>query len=138
MKATNKPILIVEDDEVDVMTIRRAFKEIDVVNPVVRQENGELAIDYLRDERSPKPGIILLDLNMPVMSGIEFLKTIKHDEDLRRIPVIVLTTSTEQEDKINSFNLSVAGYMEKPVDYRRFVDVMRSIDLYWSFSELPE
>jgi CheY-like chemotaxis protein len=138
MKATNKPILIVEDDDVDVMTIRRAFKEIDVANPVVRHENGELAIDYLHDECSPKPGIILLDLNMPVMSGIEFLKAIKHDEDLRRIPVIVLTTSTEQEDKINSFNFSVAGYMEKPVDYRRFVDVMRSIDLYWSFSELAE
>jgi CheY-like chemotaxis protein len=83
------------------------------------------------------PCIILLDLNMPVMSGIEFLEIIKADENLRRIPVIVLTTSKEQEDKINSFNFSVAGYMAKPVDYRRFVDVMRSIDVYWSLSELP-
>ncbi|TAM51916.1 MAG: response regulator [Paraburkholderia sp.] len=138
MKAMNQPILVVEDDDVDVMTIQRAFKEIRVLNPVVRQENGEMAIDYLRDPSNATPCIILLDLNMPVMSGIEFLEIIKADENLRRIPVIVLTTSQEQEDKINSFNFSVAGYMAKPVDYRRFVDVMRSIDVYWSLSELPQ
>ena len=138
MKAMNQPILVVEDDDVDVMTIQRAFKEIRVLNPVVRQENGEMAIDYLRDPSNATPCIILLDLNMPVMSGIEFLQIIKADENLRRIPVIVLTTSQEQEDKINSFNFSVAGYMAKPVDYRRFVDVMRSIDVYWSLSELPQ
>ncbi|HVW48793.1 MAG TPA: response regulator [Trinickia sp.] len=137
MKVMNQPILVVEDDDVDVMTIQRAFKEIRVMNPVVRQENGEMAIDYLRDPSNAMPCIILLDLNMPVMSGIEFLEIIKADENLRRIPVIVLTTSKEQEDKINSFNFSVAGYMAKPVDYRRFVDVMRSIDVYWSLSELP-
>ena len=137
MKAPNKPILIVEDDDVDVMTMQRAFKEIRVPNPLVRQENGELAIDYLRDRRNAMPCIILLDLNMPVMNGIEFLQVIKRDEVLRRIPVIVVTTSKEQEDKVNSFNCSVAGYMEKPVDYRRFVDVVRSIDVYWSLSELP-
>mgnify|MGYP001545172163 FL=1 len=137
MKVMNQPILVVEDDDVDVMTIQRAFKEIRVTNPVVRQENGEMAIDYLRDPSNAMPCIILLDLNMPVMSGIEFLEIIKADENLRRIPVIVLTTSKEQEDKINSFNFSVAGYMAKPVDYRRFVDVMRSIDIYWSLSELP-
>lgn len=137
MKAMNQPILVVEDDDVDVMTIQRAFKEIRVMNPVVRQENGEMGIDYLRDPSNATPCIILLDLNMPVMSGIEFLEIIKADENLRRIPVIVLTTSQEQEDKINSFNFSVAGYMAKPVDYRRFVDVMRSIDVYWSLSELP-
>jgi len=138
MKVMNQPILVVEDDDVDVMTIQRAFKEIRVMNPVVRQENGEMAIDYLRDPSNAMPCIILLDLNTPVMSGIEFLEIIKADENLRRIPVIVLTTSREQEDKINSFNFSVAGYMAKPVDYRRFVDVMRSIDVYWSLSELPE
>jgi CheY-like chemotaxis protein len=137
MKMLNRPILVVEDDDVDVMTIRRALKEIKVDNPLVRQENGELAIDYLRDRNNPAPCIILLDLNMPVMSGIEFLEIIKSDESLRRIPVVVLTTSKEQEDKVNSFNFSVAGYMAKPVEYRRFVEVMRSIDVYWSLSELP-
>lgn len=137
MRIPNKPILVVEDDDVDVMTIRRALKEIHVSNPVVRQENGENAIAYLRDKQNAMPCIILLDLNMPVMSGIEFLEVIKSDEHLKRIPVVVLTTSKEQEDKVDSFNFSVAGYMAKPVDYRQFVDVMRSIDVYWSLSELP-
>ncbi|MGF6267268.1 CheY-like chemotaxis protein [Paraburkholderia youngii] len=137
MKTPNKPILVVEDDDVDVMTIRRALKEIHVVNPVIREENGERAIQYLRNSESEMPCIILLDLNMPVMNGIEFLQVVKSDPYLKRIPVVVLTTSEEQQDKVNSFNFSVAGYMAKPVDYRRFVEVMRSIDLYWSLSELP-
>jgi CheY-like chemotaxis protein len=137
MKFTNKPLLVIEDDQVDVMTIKRALKEIHVVNPVIHMENGEDAIAYLRDAGNEKPCIILLDLNMPVMSGIEFLQIVKHDADLRRFPVIVLTTSEEQQDKLNSFNLGVAGYMAKPVDYRQFVEVMRSIDLYWTISELP-
>ncbi|PXW25628.1 response regulator [Paraburkholderia caballeronis] len=137
MKAPNQPILVVEDDEVDVMTIRRALKEIHVSNPVVPQENGERALAWLRDPANEKPCIILLDLNMPVMNGIEFLQEAKSDEQLRRFPVIVLTTSEEQQDKVNSFNFSVAGYMAKPVDYQQFVEVMRSIDLYWSISEMP-
>lgn len=137
MKMVNKPLLIIEDDQVDVMTIRRALKEIHVANPVVHVENGEEALDYLRDSSREKPCIILLDLNMPVMSGLEFLQVVKHDDYLRRFPVIVLTTSEEQQDKLNSFNLGVAGYMAKPVDYRQFVEVMRSINLYWTISELP-
>jgi len=137
MKMPSRPILVVEDDEVDVMTIRRALKEIRVSNPVVPRENGERALEWLRDPANEKPCIILLDLNMPVMNGIEFLQAAKSDEELRRFPVIVLTTSEEQQDKVNSFNFSVAGYMAKPVDYRQFVEVMRSIDLYWSISETP-
>ncbi|HEU4843679.1 MAG TPA: response regulator [Burkholderiaceae bacterium] len=137
MKINNKPILLVEDDQVDVMTILRALKEIHVVNPVVSMENGEAALDYLRDPAKERPCIILLDLNMPIMNGIEFLQMIKHDAELKRIPVIVLTTSEEQQDKVHSFDLGVAGYMAKPVDYRRFVEMMRSIDLYWTISEMP-
>lgn len=137
MKVLNKPLLLVEDDQVDVMTIKRALKEIHVVNPVAHVENGEDGIAYLRDETKEKPCLILLDLNMPVMNGIEFLQVVKQDEHLRRIPVIVLTTSEEQQDKMNSFNLGVAGYMAKPVDYRQFVEVMRSIDMYWTISEMP-
>jgi CheY-like chemotaxis protein len=137
MKVSNKPILVVEDDQVDFMTIARAMKEIHVTNPLVHVENGEPALEYLRDPLNPKPSIVLLDLNMPVMNGIEFLHIIKQDPDLKRIPVIVLTTSEEQQDKLNSFNLGVAGYMAKPVDYKQFVNVIRSIDLYWTISELP-
>lgn len=137
MKINNKPILLVEDDRVDVMTILRALKEIHVANAVVNMEHGEAALDYLRDPASERPCIILLDLNMPIMNGIEFLHAIKHDAQLKRIPVIVLTTSEEQQDKVHSFDLGVAGYMAKPVDYRRFVEMMRSIDLYWTISEMP-
>jgi CheY-like chemotaxis protein len=137
MKVLNKPLLLVEDDQVDVMTIKRALKEIHVANPVVHVENGEQALAYLRNPDNERPCIILLDLNMPVMNGIEFLEVAKRDDQLRRFPVIVLTTSEEQEDKLNSFDLGVAGYMAKPVDYRQFVEVMRSIDLYWTISEMP-
>ena len=100
-------------------------------------ENGEDALNYLRDEDNEKPCIIFLDLNMPIMNGIEFLQTVKGDEQLMRIPVVVLTTSDEQQDKINSFNFGVSGYMAKPVDYAQFVEVMRSIDGYWTISEMP-
>ena len=137
MNAKTSPFLLVEDDQVDVMTIARALKEISCTKPVVHVENGEEALNYLRDPAREKPSVILLDINMPVMSGIEFLEKVKHDEQLRRYPVVVLTTSEEQEDKLSSFNLGAAGYMAKPVDFRVFVEVMRSIDSYWSYSELP-
>ena len=137
MKITNKPILLIEDDQVDTMTVKRALKEIHVTNSLVHVENGEEAIHYLRDSGQEKPCIMLLDLNMPIMNGIEFLQVVKNDDQLRRIPVVVLTTSEEQQDKVNSFNLGVAGYMAKPVDYRQFVEVMRSIDAYWTISEMP-
>jgi CheY-like chemotaxis protein len=137
VKDRNKPILLVEDDQVDMMTVIRALKEIHVTNQVVHLENGEDALNYLRDGNSEKPCIILLDLNMPVMNGIEFLKAVKDDEQLRRIPVLVLTTSVEQQDRLSSFNFNVAGYVSKPVDYRQFVEVMRTIDAYWTISEMP-
>jgi CheY-like chemotaxis protein len=137
MKTSSKPVLLVEDDTVDAMTVKRALREINVANPLVRCEHGEEALAYLRDPSSDWPCIVLLDLNMPVMNGIEFLQVIKADDLLRRLPVIVLTTSEEQQDKVNSFNMSVAGYMAKPVDYRKFVEIMKSIDVYWTLSELP-
>lgn len=137
MKITNRPILLVEDDQVDKMTVVRALKEIHVTNPLVHRENGEEAVHYLQEPASEKPCIILLDLNMPIMNGLEFLKAVKNDGKLKRIPIVVLTTSEEQQDKINSFDLGVAGYMAKPVDYRQFVEVMRSIDAYWTISEMP-
>lgn len=137
MRFTNKPILLVEDDQVDTMTVIRALRDIHVTNPLVRQENGEAALSYLRDSNNDKPCIILLDLNMPIMNGIDFLQVMKNDDQLKAIPVVVLTSFEEQEDKVNSLNLGVAGYMDKPVDYRQFVEVMRSIDTYWTISEMP-
>ena len=138
MKTTCKSILLVEDDAVDAMTVRRALKELHVNNPLTQVENGEEALQYLRQPDQVMPCIILLDLNMPVMGGIEFLQVAKNDAVLRRIPVVVLTTSEEQEDKVESFQLGVAGYMRKPVDYPNFVEMIRAIDAYWTISELPQ
>ncbi|PKP48304.1 MAG: two-component system response regulator [Bacteroidetes bacterium HGW-Bacteroidetes-11] len=133
----NKPILLVEDDMIDAMTVKRALKELNVINPVHSVENGEEALEYLNDNSKENPGIILLDLNMPRMNGIEFLKIAKNDDSLKHIPVVVLTTSLEEMDRIDTFNLGIAGYMVKPVDYKQFVDVIKAIKLYWSLSELP-
>ncbi|MHB8895053.1 MAG: response regulator [Candidatus Geothermincolia bacterium] len=135
---SKKPILLVEDDLIDRMTVERALKEIRVTNALVAVGNGEEALDYLRDSTTEKPGIILLDLNMPKMNGIDFLRIAKQDPALKRIPVIVLTTSKDERDRVDSFNLGVAGYMLKPVDYIQFVEVVKAIDLYWTLSELPD
>jgi len=134
----SKPILLVEDDSVDAMTVKRAFKDLKVLNPLVLTTNGEEALQYLRDKSNKKPCVILLDLNMPKMDGIEFLKIVKADEVLKKIPVVVLTTSKEESDIVESFKLSVAGYIVKPVDYKKFVEAIRAIELYWTLSELPD
>jgi CheY-like chemotaxis protein len=138
MVRSKKPILLIEDDLIDRMTVERALKEIRVTNRLDSVGNGEEALDFLRDPTNEKPGIILLDLNMPKMNGIDFLKVAKQDPALKRIPVIVLTTSKDERDRVDSFNLGVAGYMLKPVDYMQFVEVVKAIDLYWTLSELPD
>jgi CheY-like chemotaxis protein len=132
-----KPILLVEDDEVDAMTVSRALSELKVANKLVHRLNGEEALEYLRDDTQEKPCVILLDINMPKMNGIEFLKIAKNEDDLRKIPVTVLTTSKAEQNIVDSFELSVAGYIVKPVNYEKFVDAIRIIDLYWTLSELP-
>jgi CheY-like chemotaxis protein len=134
---SSKPILLLEDDNIDAMTVKRALKDLKTVNPVVHVINGEEGLEYLRDENNERPCIILLDLNMPKMNGIEFLKAVKADEQLRKIPAVVLTTSRNDRDIVESFNLSVAGYMLKPVDYKQFVETIRAIDIYWRLSRLP-
>jgi CheY-like chemotaxis protein len=134
---TSRPILLVEDDSVDAMTVKRALKDLKVTNQLVLQTNGEEALNYLKSEENHKPCVILLDLNMPKMNGIEFLKIAKADPLFRQIPVIVLTTSKDDRDKVESFQLSVAGYIVKPTDYAKFVDAIKTVDLYWTLSELP-
>ncbi len=135
-------ILLVEDDDIDTENVIRAFKKNKMSNPIYSVENGEEALDFLRNQgryndpvKSPRPGIILLDINMPIMNGIEFLRIIKADEDLKSIPVVVLTTSREESDRIESFKLSVAGYIVKPVEFEDFVNAVKTIDVYWTLSE---
>ncbi len=132
-----KPVLLVEDDDVDAMTITRAVDDLEIAGPLTRVTNGEEALKHLRSRGNDKPCIIFLDLNMPRMNGAEFLKVVKADDTLKRIPIIVLTTSKEQCDIVGSFDLCVAGYIVKPVDYERFVQALKTIDLYWTLSELP-
>jgi len=137
------PVLLVEDDDVDVENVVRAFEENRITNPLHVAGNGEEALDFLRHEgayadldEAPRPGIILLDISMPIMDGIEFLKVVKQDDDFKRIPVIVLTTSQEERDRVESFKLSVAGYIVKPVEFEDFVKTVQVIDVYWTMSEL--
>jgi CheY-like chemotaxis protein len=134
----SRPVLLVEDDTIDAMTVRRAFRDLKVTNPLVHTVNGEEALVYLRDEAKDKPCLILLDLNMPKMNGTEFLTVAKADPALKKIPVVVLTTSSEERDVVESFRLSVAGYIIKPVDYRNFVEAIRTINVYWTLSEMPD
>ena len=133
----HRSILLLEDDIIDVMTVQRALDELNIRNRLIIQSNGEEGLKFLN--QSPElPGIIFLDLNMPKMNGLEFLKKIKQDKRFQRIPVIVLTTSKEQQDKQKCFQLSVAGYMVKPVSYENFLRMLETIQSYWAFSEYLE
>jgi CheY-like chemotaxis protein len=133
---SSKPILLVEDDNVDAMTVRRALKDLNVPNGVVHHLNGEDALKYLMS-KNKRPCVILLDLNMPRMNGIDFLKIIKKSDELKQIPVIVLTTSKDERDKMESFEFSVAGYIIKSADYKKFMESFETLNLYWTLSELP-
>lgn len=132
-----RPLLIVEDDVVDQMLLQRAIKGLGIGSRLYLATNGEEALEFLKSDSNERPSLILLDLNMPKMNGIEFLKAVKSDESLRLIPVIVLTTSKEERDIKESFSLGIAGYMVKPVDYSKFVEIIKAIANYWAFSELP-
>ena len=132
-----KPILLVEDDNVDAMMTQRTLDELKVTNKLVRTTNGEEALEYLRNAENKKPCIILLDLNMPKMNGFEFLEIAKDDPLIKKIPVVTLTTSDGESNIVDSYNLGVAGYIVKPVDYKQFVEAMRTLDMYWTLNRLP-
>jgi DNA-binding NarL/FixJ family response regulator len=134
---TGKPILLLEDDSIDALTVKRALADLKVTNTLIHQPNGEEGLKYLTDANNPRPCIILLDLNMPKMNGIEFLKHVKANDSLKKIPVVVLTTSRDEQDIVETFQLNVAGYMIKAVDYKKFVETIRAVDLYWTLSEMP-
>ncbi|NML15739.1 response regulator [Azohydromonas caseinilytica] len=131
-------ILLVDDDEVDVMNVRRAFTKANLANPVYTAGNGLEALQMLRDGRVPQGRLlVLLDLNMPRMNGIEFLRELRADARLRATSVVVLTTSNEDQDKVEAYNLNVAGYLLKPVTFTTFVDLMATLQKYWTLVEMP-
>jgi len=131
-------ILLVEDDRVDSMTIKRALEEVEINNRLDTVSNGEEALAYLLSAENELPALILLDLNMPRMNGMEFLRTVKTHAGFKKIPVVVLTTSRADQDISASFELGAAGYMVKPLDYREFIEAVVTIARYWQLSELPE
>ena len=135
-------ILLVEDDEIDVMNVKRAFKKNNVTNPLYVCNNGLEALQFLRGERDPSitenPQIILLDLNMPKMGGIEFLREIRKDEKLKKISVFIMTTSNEDKDKLDAYDLNVAGYILKPLSMERFIEAVSTLNNYSKLCEYPE
>lgn len=133
----SKPILLLEDDLADQEAVKRAFKVLKVTNPLVIGNNGEEGLAYLRNQANRKPCLILLDIKMPKMDGLEFLREIKKDEELKQVPVVVFTSSKEERDIVESFKLGVAGYIVKPSNPENFFETIRTIDLYWTLSETP-
>ena len=131
-------ILLVEDDEVDVMNVRRAFERNNVSNPLSVAGNGLEALEMLRDGTVPaERRLILLDLNMPKMNGIEFLQALRADPELASSSVVVLTTSNDDQDKIDAYNLNVAGYLLQPVTFSNFCERMTTLNKYWTLVEMP-
>ena len=130
-------ILLVEDDEVDVMNVRRAFAKNHIMNPLVVAGDGIEALELLRGGKVPTGRrLILLDLNMPRMNGIEFLRELRQDPELCSSPVVVLTTSKDDRDKIDAYNLNVAGYLVKPVTFDSFCEVMVALNKFWTLVEM--
>jgi CheY-like chemotaxis protein len=136
-------ILLVEDDEVDVMNVQRAFRKNKITNPLYIAENGLEALAMLRSQDGKNPivpslrRLILLDLNMPKMNGLEFLHQLRADSELKSTPVVVLTTSDEDKDRLEAYNLNVAGYLLKPVTFTNFDQIMTTLNNYWALSEMP-
>jgi CheY-like chemotaxis protein len=131
-------ILLVEDDEVDVMNVRRAFQKNHIANPLFVAANGVDALELLRGGSIPRERrMVLLDLNMPRMNGIEFLRELRRDAGLHSTPVVVLTTSNDERDRIEAYDLNVAGYLLKPVTFSNFCEVMATLNKYWALVELP-
>ena len=136
-------VLLVEDDEVDVMNVKRAFKRSNITNPLYVAGNGLEALNMLRGTDTAAPAIpdsrriVLLDINMPKMNGIEFLQELRRDETLKATPVVVLTTSDEDQDRVEAYRLNVAGYILKPVTFTSFAEVMAALNKYWALCEMP-
>ena len=133
--------LVVEDDEVDVKGIMRAFQRMKIANPVVRAEDGLEALDFLRGTNGKtkifSPYLILLDLNMPRMNGLEFLDVIRQDEDLDTSIVFVLTTSDDDEDRVAAYKKHISGYVVKTDVQSSFDQAITMLDHYWRVIEFP-
>lgn len=133
MKSLN--ILLIEDDTIEVMKLKRAISSLQLAHTITEAQNGEDALQLL-EKKTNLPDIILLDLNMPKINGIEFLKIVKADKRLKYIPTVILTTSNNQRDLLECYKIGIAGYVLKPLKYEEYVSKIEKLLSYWSINEL--
>ena len=138
MKGEPIVVLLVEDEEAHAEIVRRNFKDYHLANTLMHVADGQAALDYLYRRngfsdpaRSPRPGIILLDLRLPKVDGLAVLKIIKQDADLRQIPVVILTTSKAESDMVKAYDSHANSYLVKPVDFTQFSELMKTFGYYW-------
>jgi CheY-like chemotaxis protein len=129
-------IMLVEDDDVDIMTLQRAFKKNDISNPLHIARDGAEALDMLRGTNgkskiTPTPQIILTDINMPKMNGLELVRALRNDPEFHAISIFVLTTSNDEKDRLLAYELNVAGYIIKPIAMENFIDAVSVLADYW-------
>jgi CheY-like chemotaxis protein len=137
-------VLMAEDDEHDIVATKRAWEKHHIANPLYIVNNGEQCLDFLHQRgkysepgTAPRPGILLLDIKMPKIDGLAVLKHIREDGELRRLPVIILTTSKAEEDRLRSYDLGANAYVVKPVGFDNFSGAVRTINLFWELVDLP-
>ena len=140
-------VLMAEDDEHDILATKRAWKKNRIANPLYVVNDGEECLDFLHrqgkysdPDTAPQPGILLLDIKMPKMDGLTVLKHIREeneDKELRRLPVIILTTSSAEADRLTSYDLRANAYIVKPVGFLNFCEAVRTINIFWQLVELP-
>ena len=128
-------ILLIEDDQIEVMKLKRTIKKLDMNHELVEAQNGEDALEILKSKTN-LPDIIFLDLNMPKINGLEFLKILKSGPILRYLPTIILTTSNNRKDVLACYDIGVAGYILKPLKYNDYTNKIEKILSYWSENEL--
>lgn len=132
---SSKPILLIDNNEEYSKDIKTILNEIHVTNALVLKTNTDEAYEYLRDKQKPKPQVVLLDMNLPRMVAFEFIKTLKADQILKRIPIIVLTSSETNGEVARSSGLDIADHISKPLDYKQFIEAMRGLDIHWSLQD---
>lgn len=135
MKNSTLRILLIEDDQIEVLKLKRAIKKLEMNHQLLEAQNGLEALELLRDT-DDLPDIIFLDLNMPKINGLEFLKILKSDDRLRFLPTIILTTSSNRADVLDCYKIGVAGYILKPLKYESYVEKVKRTLLYWGENEL--
>ncbi len=128
-------ILLVEDNIIEILKVKRAIENLGMNHEVLEAENGEIALDSIKQEEI-NPDIVLLDLNMPKMNGLEFLAIVRNDESMRHLPIIILSTSNNNRDLMEAYKLGVSGYILKPLKYDDYVKKIEYTLQYWSNNEL--